>query len=84
MRHDHGPIVDVLTIGRRAHLIAWHPHQGAWWACLWWLDFPPSNGFGDRHTFDNHYLCVRADHIRPVDGWDYTRVPRGDTDLPHG
>ncbi len=75
MSGSRGPIVHVIPLGRRAHMVAWHSHAGGWWAALHWLEVTPS-GFGQRDTFTDHHLCVRADQVEQVDGWDYTSVPR--------
>jgi hypothetical protein len=70
------PLVDLIDHpSPRGGLLAWRLNpDGSWDALISWVEVP-----NDRRPITRHEEWLPAARVRPIDGWDYSQVPRTKT-----
>jgi hypothetical protein len=68
-------VYDLTRDGRRSTLVEWQRRDDGWWARVTWTEIDPNAGWRE----DAYIECEEwrpADRVRPVEGEDYSQVPR--------
>ncbi len=76
MSDDRPPIVNLPTLGKRAHLLGWVRHNTTWWAALRTSDLAETGlGFKGIPVYETTFYA-QPQLIEQVPDVDYSRVPR--------